>query len=99
MFIASIISGYTGFKGKHDPFLIQHRTRLFQSFLMNLRGNTNLKGDHYLAKDGMKGVFGKAVDVDWIPRYLILDKNGKIVLYRAIETDFEKINSTLKKLK
>jgi thiol-disulfide isomerase/thioredoxin len=59
----------------------------------------DLKGDHYLAKDGMKGVFGKAVDVDWIPRYLILDKNGKIVLYRAIETDFEKINTTLKKLK
>jgi thiol-disulfide isomerase/thioredoxin len=58
-----------------------------------------LKGDHYLAKDGMKGAFGKAVDVDWIPRYIILDKNGKIVLYRAIETDFEKINNTLKELK
>ncbi|PWA04394.1 TlpA family protein disulfide reductase [Flavobacterium psychrotolerans] len=58
-----------------------------------------LKGDHYLALDGMKGTFGKAIDLDWIPRYIIIDKTGKIILYRAIETDFEKINTTLKSLK
>lgn len=57
-----------------------------------------LKGDHYMANDQMKGVFGKAIDLDWIPRYIIIDKTGKIVLYRAIETDFDKINSTLKTL-
>lgn len=56
-------------------------------------------GDHYLVKDGMKGTFGKAVDLDWIPRYIVIDKKGKIVIYRAIETDFDKINATLKKLK
>ena len=55
-----------------------------------------LKGNHFMANDQMKGVFGKAIDLDWIPRYIILDKTGKIVLYRAIETDFEKINSVLK---
>lgn len=60
-----------------------------------------LKGDHYWLsdKDGMKGSFGKAVDLDWIPRYIIVDKTGKIALYRAIETDFDKINSTLKTIK
>lgn len=58
-----------------------------------------LQGDHYWATDGMKGVFGKAIDLDWIPRYIIVDKDGKIVTYRAIETDFEKINTTLKSLK
>lgn len=47
IYVASIISGYTGLKGRHDPFLIQHRTRLFQSFLMNVRGNVCLRGDHY----------------------------------------------------
>ncbi len=58
-----------------------------------------LNGDHYMANDQMKGVFGKAIDLDWIPRYIILDKTGKIILYRAIETDFEQINTTLNKLK
>jgi thiol-disulfide isomerase/thioredoxin len=58
----------------------------------------DLKGNHFMANDQMKGVFGKAIDLDWIPRYIIINKTGKIVLYRAIETDFEKINSTLKDL-
>jgi thiol-disulfide isomerase/thioredoxin len=57
-----------------------------------------LKGDHYMANDQMKGVFGNAIDLDWIPRYIIVDKVGKIALYRAVETDFDQINETLKKL-
>ncbi|MEO5776067.1 MAG: TlpA disulfide reductase family protein [Flavobacterium sp.] len=57
-----------------------------------------LKGDHYWATDGMKGEFGTSINLDWIPRYIILDKNGKIAIYRAIETDFDKMNDQLKKL-
>ena len=57
-----------------------------------------LKGDHYWATDGMKGEFGKSIKLDWIPRYIILDKKGEILIYRAIETDFDKINEQLKKL-
>jgi thiol-disulfide isomerase/thioredoxin len=57
-----------------------------------------LKGDHYWVTDGMKGEFGQSIDLDWIPRYLILDGKGKIQIYRAIETDFDKINETLKTL-
>jgi thiol-disulfide isomerase/thioredoxin len=58
-----------------------------------------LKGDHYMANDQMKGVFGKAMDVNWIPRYIIVDKTGKVALYKAIETEFDLINETLTKLK
>ncbi|WP_281239424.1 TlpA family protein disulfide reductase [Flavobacterium praedii] len=58
-----------------------------------------LNGVHFMANDGMKGVFGKAIDLDWIPRYIIIDKTGKIILYRAIETDFDQISATLKQLK
>jgi thiol-disulfide isomerase/thioredoxin len=57
-----------------------------------------LKGAQFMANDGMKGTFGTAIDLDWIPRYIIIDKKGKIVVYRAIETDFDQINETLKKL-
>jgi thiol-disulfide isomerase/thioredoxin len=57
-----------------------------------------LKGLHFMANDGMKGVFGNAIDLDWIPRYIIIDKTGKIIVYRAIETDFAQIEETLKKL-
>jgi thiol-disulfide isomerase/thioredoxin len=56
-----------------------------------------LAGNHYWIndKDGMKGSFGKSIDLDWIPRYIVVDKTGKVLLYRAIETDFDKINNTL----
>lgn len=59
-----------------------------------------LTGKQYWVNDPkmMKGEFGKSIDLDWIPRYIILDKNGKIITYRAIETDFEQINTTLKTL-
>lgn len=58
-----------------------------------------LTGDHYLATDGMKGIFGSAIKLDWIPRYIVVDKKGKVVLFRAIETDFETIQKTLNTLK
>ncbi len=57
-----------------------------------------IKGEHYLISDGMKGVFGKAIDLNWIPRYIIVDKKGKIALFKAIETDFETINATIKNI-
>ncbi|MFM9825023.1 TlpA family protein disulfide reductase [Flavobacterium sp.] len=59
----------------------------------------DLKGGHYMAKDQMNGVFAKAIDLDWIPRYIIVDQTGKIAVYKAIETDFDLINTTLKELK
>jgi thiol-disulfide isomerase/thioredoxin len=59
----------------------------------------DLQGEHFMANDQMKGVFANAIDLDWIPRYIIVDKTGKIALYRAIETDFDKINETLSNLK
>ncbi len=58
-----------------------------------------LKGEHYMANDQMKGVFGKAMDVNWIPRYIVVDKTGKIALYKAIETDFDLIAKTLNDIK
>lgn len=54
-----------------------------------------LKGEHFLIKDGTKGAFAKYIDLDWIPRYIIINKEGGISLYRAIETDFELIQKTL----
>ena len=58
-----------------------------------------IKGSHYMANDQMKGKFAKAIDLDWIPRYIIIDKTGKIVLYRAIEKDFDLINKIITELK
>ena len=48
-------------------------------------------GENYLIPDGMKGEFGSSIKLDWIPRFIVIDKEGKIVLFRAIEKDLDKI--------
>lgn len=54
-----------------------------------------LAGDHYWVTDGMRGDFGDAINLDWIPRYIIIDKDQNIVTYRAIDKDFEAMDKTL----
>ena len=45
-----------------------------------------IKGDHYFMSSGRKGPLGSFLDLDWIPRFLIVNPNGKIEVFRAIET-------------
>jgi thiol-disulfide isomerase/thioredoxin len=58
-----------------------------------------VSGENYLIKDGMKGEFGQSIKLDWIPRFIVLDKKGNIALFRAIEKDFDKIKQTIEKSK
>ena len=46
----------------------------------------DLKGDHYFIKSGWKGPLCSSIDLDWIPRYILLDASGTIKVYRAITT-------------
>lgn len=55
-----------------------------------------IKGDHYYVEGGWKSIFAKNIDLDWIPRYLLIDENGKIVIYRAIEANDDRITNVLK---
>jgi thiol-disulfide isomerase/thioredoxin len=59
----------------------------------------DVTGENYLIKDGMKGEFGQSIKLDWIPRFIVLDKKGNIALFRAIEKDFDKIKETIEKNK
>ncbi|MEC4113842.1 TlpA family protein disulfide reductase [Myroides pelagicus] len=60
----------------------------------------NVEGENYFSKEGegMKGDFGKSLDLNWIPRYIVVDKESNIALYNATEKNFEEIKKLLKKL-
>jgi hypothetical protein len=45
---------------------------------------------------GKKGPLGTFLDLDWIPRYLIVDPQGEILVYRAIETSDKNLLNYLK---
>ncbi|MDO4728126.1 MAG: thioredoxin family protein [Bacteroidota bacterium] len=47
-----------------------------------------IKGEHfYILSDWKTGTFRKEIALDWIPRYILTDKNGTILLFKAIEAD------------
>ena len=45
-----------------------------------------INGEHYFMQSGWKGAMGTFLDLDWIPRYMIIDKQGGIKVFKAIET-------------
>lgn len=61
----------------------------------------DVRGEHYfLGHDEYKdGAFRNSIELDWIPRYLVVDKERNIAMYYAKEADDEKIINTLNKLK
>lgn len=46
-----------------------------------------LIGDHYWFDSGWKNDFNEMIELNWIPRYLILDQEGNIAHYYATSTD------------
>lgn len=56
----------------------------------------NVKGEHYYLKSGWKGDLATFLDLDWIPRYLVIDKTGNITVFKAIKADDKKLTSALK---
>lgn len=47
----------------------------------------NLEGEHYWFKTDWKNDFTNAIDLNWIPRYLVIGPDGKIANYYAIKAD------------
>lgn len=57
----------------------------------------NLQGDHYFVDKGWKGsAFCSSIELDWIPRYMIVGPDGEIELYKAIKTNDKTLLETLK---
>ena len=85
-------------KNQEVTFLFISMDKSYESWLKGIE-KYEVRGEHYLTADGMKGVFGKSINLDWIPRYMVVDKKGKIALYKVIEADDEKLIKTLESLK
>ncbi|CAL2103620.1 Thioredoxin domain-containing protein [Tenacibaculum sp. 190130A14a] len=56
-----------------------------------------LEGEHYFMKSGWKGDFGDFLNLNWIPRYLIVNKEGAIQLFKATKPTDQLIRQNLKK--
>ncbi len=56
-----------------------------------------IKGEHYNLPKGMKdGAFVDFINLGWIPRYMVIDENGKITLFKATRASDSLIEIALK---
>ncbi len=55
----------------------------------------DIKGEHYYISSGWKGAFCSAIELDWIPRYMVVNPQGKIILYKAIKATDKQLDKAL----
>ncbi|SDB67281.1 Thioredoxin-like [Flavobacteriaceae bacterium MAR_2010_188] len=58
--------------------------------------NYKIDGEHYFMQSGWDGPLGDFVDLDWIPRYMIIDKNQNLKLFKAVKATDINIKKALK---
>lgn len=58
-----------------------------------------LKGEHYWFKTGWKNAFTNYIDLNWIPRYMVIDPKGKIAKYYAVKADDPAIQQAIDRAK
>jgi thiol-disulfide isomerase/thioredoxin len=54
-----------------------------------------ITGNHYYLKSGWKGPLGTFLNLDWIPRYLVVDKNQNITVFYEKDIQTPKIKNAL----
>lgn len=57
----------------------------------------NIAGDHYYMQHGEDGPFADFVNIGWIPRYMVINKDSEIVVFDVIESDDENLIEAIKK--
>jgi thiol-disulfide isomerase/thioredoxin len=54
-----------------------------------------VKGAHYFMPSGWKSDFNTSIDLDWIPRYMVVDKTGAIELFKATKATSEDLKKAI----
>lgn len=57
----------------------------------------NIQGEHYRIETGWSSPLSNYIDLDWVPRYLVLNENGRIILPKAITVDNQDLIQLLTK--
>lgn len=56
----------------------------------------SLSGDHYFINKGFDGELSDFLNLNWIPRYLIIDESGTIEVFKATKTKDKQLKRSLK---
>lgn len=52
-------------------------------------------GEHYFSTGGWKSPFNKSIDLDWVPRYIIVNPQGEMSLFKSTKASDPAIKKVL----
>lgn len=55
----------------------------------------NIKGEHYYMNNGIDSDFGDFLNSNWTPRYMVLDEQSNIALFKATKISDKRIKKLL----
>lgn len=58
----------------------------------------DMEGEHYWFNTDWKNDFTNFLELNWVPRYVLVDQEGKIAYYYAVHADDKEMMETLSKL-
>ena len=53
-------------------------------------------GEHYFIPNGWRSDFNKSIDLDWIPRYIVVNPSGEISLFKATKAIDPNLEESIK---
>ena len=56
----------------------------------------DIQGEHYFLKNGSNGPFSEFLNSNWIPRYMVVNEEGQITLFKAKKATDKRIKEALK---
>jgi len=57
----------------------------------------DIRGEHYRIEKGWYNALSNYVELDWVPRYIVLNEQGKIIMPKAIVANNEALEKSLMK--
>src|SRR5690349_6998858 len=55
----------------------------------------NIRGEHFRVESGWKTALSNYLVLDWVPRYIVIDEEGRVVMPKAILADDKELKSKL----
>lgn len=54
-----------------------------------------LNGDHYRVPTGWESTLTNYIDLDWVPRYIVINKDGRIIFPKTVKIADKKLENVL----
>ncbi|NQY05821.1 MAG: TlpA family protein disulfide reductase [Flavobacteriaceae bacterium] len=82
-------------EAKDVVFLFLSMDKTYELWLNGI-ARFKVEGENYFLGNDWEAPFNRAIGLDWIPRYMVIGKDGKVKVFKAIKADDSAILKAIK---